>query len=173
MTTAFVGLGSNLGDPLAQLRRAATALAALPATRLLRLSGIYRSGAVGPGEQPDYLNAAAQLDTQIAAPDLLALLHRIESDQGRERRERWGARTLDLDLLLYGDLVSDAQELRLPHPRLADRDFVLVPLREACTKNLLLPDGRELDTLLQQCPRGRLVKTDYQFGEPTMGETHA
>ncbi|MGB1141705.1 MAG: 2-amino-4-hydroxy-6-hydroxymethyldihydropteridine diphosphokinase, partial [Halioglobus sp.] len=91
MTKAFIGLGSNLGDPLSQLQHAVQALAALPATQLVRLSGIYQSAPVGPGEQPDYLNAAAQLDTAIPAPELLAHLHRIEAAQGRERQERWGA----------------------------------------------------------------------------------
>jgi 2-amino-4-hydroxy-6-hydroxymethyldihydropteridine diphosphokinase len=169
MTTAYIGLGSNLHDPLQQLRQAVRSLAALPDTRLERLSAIYRSAAVGPGRQPDYLNAVARLDTVIAAPELLARLHRIEAGQGRERRERWGARTLDLDLLLYGDATSDTAALTLPHPRMAQRDFVLVPLREACGENLLLPDGRELDTLMAQCPRGRLEKTAYQFGESAHG----
>lgn len=169
MTTAYIGLGSNLHDPLQQLRRAVRSLAALPVTRLEELSAIYRSAAVGPGQQPDYLNAVARLDTAIPAPDLLAHLHRIEADQGRERRQRWGARTLDLDLLLYGDTTSEQDALTLPHPRMAQRDFVLVPLRDACGENLLLPDGRELDTLLRQCPRGRLEKTAYQFGESAHG----
>jgi 2-amino-4-hydroxy-6-hydroxymethyldihydropteridine diphosphokinase len=165
VTAAYIGLGSNLADPLQQLQRAAQALATLPETRLDTLSSIYRSAAIGPGEQADYLNAVAKIDTALPPAELLAALHRIEATQGRQRIERWGARTLDLDLLLYGDFSSKKAELQVPHPRLAERDFVLLPLKEVSEANLLLPDGRELDTLVRHCPRGRLEKTDYQFGE--------
>lgn len=165
MTPAYIGLGSNLDNPLAQLRGAATALAGLPGTHLQALSPIYRSAPVGPGEQDDYLNAVARIACVLSAADLLAALHGIEQAHRRERRERWGPRTLDLDLLLFGDARSDDPALLLPHPRMAERDFVLLPLRDVWDDNCLLPDGAELGTLVRRCPRGRLEKTEYQFGE--------
>ena len=157
MTTCYVALGSNLGDPLQQLRTACAALADIPETSLLAISRAYRSPAVGPGEQPDYLNAAARLDTRLAPLALLDALQAIEVQQGRIRGERWGTRTLDLDLLLYGNRRLDSPRLQLPHPRLAERNFVLYPLRDVAKTNLMLPDGRNLDTLLSACPGDALA----------------
>ncbi|MEM1113768.1 MAG: 2-amino-4-hydroxy-6-hydroxymethyldihydropteridine diphosphokinase [Pseudomonadota bacterium] len=164
MIDVFVGLGSNLGDPASQLSRAQAALAALPFTRLMALSAVYRSRAVGPGEQPDYLNAVARLTTELSAEMLLDALQDIESRQGRQRVERWGARTLDLDLLFYGDEQLDTPRLRVPHPRIAERDFVLYPLRDLTGTNWVLPDGRELDTLVDSCPPDHLERTDIDLG---------
>lgn len=165
MTTAYIALGSNLQVPEKQLRLAARALDRLPNCHIERCSSIYRSAPVGPGEQADYLNAVIRLATTVSPTELLASLQRIEQDQGRERGEHWGPRTLDLDLLLYGDLSIATEALTLPHPRMHERDFVLYPLHEISDTRLTLPDGRDIDTLIQQCPRGRLVKTRYQFGE--------
>lgn len=159
MTPAYIALGSNLGDPLARLKAAVAALAGLPQSRLESLSGVYRSAAVGPGTQPDYLNAAALLLTALPPLPLLRALQRIEARQGRVRSERWGARTLDLDLLLYGDLALDTPELQVPHPRMAGRNFVLYPLLDIGGPDLRLPDGTDLGTLVQNCPRGELEKT--------------
>jgi len=159
MIDAYVALGSNLGDPLAQLQRAAAALAGLPGSRLLAFSAVYRSAAIGPGEQPDYLNAAIRLATTLPPLALLDRMQAIETQQGRERRQRWGARTLDLDLLLYGDRAVDEPRLTVPHPRLAGRPFALYPLADVATPNLVLPDGRELDKLLAACARGDLTQT--------------
>ncbi len=159
MSRAYIALGSNLGDPAAQLRRAVAAIQALPSSEVEALSRVYRSAAVGPGDQPDYLNAVVRLDTGLEPRDLLLALQQIENDQGRQRQERWGARTLDLDLLLYDDLRIDTAALTLPHPAMAQRHFVLYPLRDVAPGNLLLPDGTVLDTLVAQCPIGDLKET--------------
>nr|WP_240900845.1 2-amino-4-hydroxy-6-hydroxymethyldihydropteridine diphosphokinase [Thioalkalivibrio sp. XN8] len=138
---AYVGLGSNLDDPAGQLRRALASLAGLPATRLLCASSFYRSPPLGPASQPDYLNAVAGLLTTLPPLELLAALQAIETAQGRRRDgERWGPRTLDLDLLLHGGARLASAALTLPHPGLRERAFVLVPLAEIAP-GLRLPDG--------------------------------
>lgn len=163
MTAAYIALGSNLGDRENHLRRAVIALAALPRTRLDRVSSVYRSAAVGPGTQPDYLNAVARLTTDLSAIALLDALQRIERDQGRVRDVRWGPRTLDLDLLLYGDETITSPRLTVPHPRMQQRHFVLYPLREISDGDPRLPDGTHLGALLRQCPDDGLVKTRCQL----------
>jgi 2-amino-4-hydroxy-6-hydroxymethyldihydropteridine diphosphokinase len=132
---AYVGLGSNLGDRAAYLLLGLSAHSRLPETRLLRLSPVYETDPVGP-PQPPYLNMVTELETALSPKGLLAEMLGIEKALGRERRERWGPRTLDLDLLLYGDLVLEEAGLSVPHPRLHERAFVLVPLLD------LLPEGR-------------------------------
>jgi 2-amino-4-hydroxy-6-hydroxymethyldihydropteridine diphosphokinase len=156
VSTAFVALGSNLSDPPRQLRCAVRAIERLPGTRLSAISRVYRSAAVGPGTQPDYLNAVLRLDTSLTPQALLDALQRIEQAHGRERGERWGPRTLDLDLLLYDDRRIESEDLTVPHPRLGERNFVLYPLLEVAGGKWVLPDGRELDTLVSDCPRGKL-----------------
>ncbi|TKR33622.1 2-amino-4-hydroxy-6-hydroxymethyldihydropteridine diphosphokinase [Luteimonas gilva] len=133
---AFVGLGGNVGDAAATLRAAFGELEALPSTRLLRASRLYRTPAWGLEDQPDFVNAAAMLETALPARELLAHLLAIERAHGRERDadRRWGPRTLDLDLLLYGDAVLDEAGLHLPHPRLHERAFALMPLAEIAPK---------------------------------------
>jgi 2-amino-4-hydroxy-6-hydroxymethyldihydropteridine diphosphokinase len=141
-TTAYIGLGANLGDPRAQLEQATEALATVPGVELLAVSSSYESDPVGPvSDQPPFLNAVAEIATTVEPGPLLAALHGIENDLGRTRTIRFGPRTCDLDLLLYGDVVSDDPELLLPHPRLAERRFVLDPLAELAPM-LALPDGR-------------------------------
>jgi 2-amino-4-hydroxy-6-hydroxymethyldihydropteridine diphosphokinase len=128
---AYVGLGSNLEDPVAQLRFALQRLAQLAATRLVARSPLYRTRPFGPVVQPDFVNAAAGLLTQQDAPQLLRSLRAIERDSGRPaRHERWGPRTLDLDLLVYADQRRDEVDLKLPHPGIAERNFVLYPLAD-------------------------------------------
>jgi 2-amino-4-hydroxy-6-hydroxymethyldihydropteridine diphosphokinase len=147
--TAFVGLGANLGDPRAQLEAALGALAALPGVDLLAVSSAYESDPVGPvSDQPAFLNAVAEIATTLAPAALLAALHEIENSLGRIRTVRFGPRTADLDLLLYDDVVSDDPALLLPHPRLAERRFVLDPLAELAP-TLALPDGRRVRDLRQ------------------------
>ncbi len=147
----YIGLGSNLSDPLRQLRQALQTLALLPASRLVAQSRFYRSRPLGPQDQPDYLNAVAALDTELAAEELLRQLQAIEQGQGRVRGAlRWGPRTLDLDILLYGDAVIDSSRLKVPHPGLAQRNFVIYPLYELAP-DLVLPDGRMLRTLRDAC----------------------
>ena len=128
---AYVGLGSNLNGPVRQLASAFDLLAEIPGTRLLRQSSLYRSAPFGGVEQPDFVNAAAALLTRLTAADLLRELQRIEQQRGRERGEvRWGPRVLDLDLLVYSDQRIDDPDLIVPHPGIAERNFVLLPLQE-------------------------------------------
>lgn len=148
----YLGLGSNQADPAAQLRLACEALAALPETRLLRCSRLYRSAPMGPQDQPDYVNAVALIGTSLAPLALLDELQRIEQQQGRQRKaERWGPRTLDLDILLYADQQIDSDRLQIPHYHMHARPFVLYPLAEL-EPELVMPDGTPLQHLLQKCP---------------------
>lgn len=147
---AYIGLGSNLDNPRQQVERALAALAALPATRLLRQSRWYQSAAIGPGAQPDYINGAALIATELDPHTLLLQLQAIEAEHGRQRLIRWGARTLDLDLLLYGAQQIHTDTLQVPHPRLQERNFVLYPLADL-SPDLLLPDGTALTRLLAHC----------------------
>lgn len=160
MTPAYIALGSNLLNPAQQLRNAVTALEQLPSSRLDRVSSVYRSPAIGPGRQPDYLNAVARLLTTLAPLELLHALQQIEQEQGRVRDIRWGPRTLDLDLLLYGETEIDTLQLSIPHPRMHERDFVLYPLREISDTDLVLPNGWRLEALIGQHPETGLVKTN-------------
>jgi 2-amino-4-hydroxy-6-hydroxymethyldihydropteridine diphosphokinase len=137
MTTALLGLGSNVGDSEATLTAAIAEIAALPDVQVIRHSKWYRTSAVGgPANQPDYVNGAAVIETTIAPLSLLAELQRIEQRHGRERSERWAPRTLDIDLLLYGNDVSETQLLIMPHPRLTYRRFVLEPAAEIAPRML-------------------------------------
>ena len=157
---AYIGIGGNLDDPLLQMRRAFRALHALPASRCVACSPLYRSAPVGgPSGQPDYLNAAAALDTTLAPDELLTALQAIETAQGRTRTVRWGPRTLDLDLLLYDRLVLDEPRLTLPHPRLHERAFVLYPLYDIAP-DLEIPGHGLLSDLLTKFPQTALVRLD-------------
>lgn len=127
---ALVALGGNLGDVRQSMLSARCMLDAHPQCRVLASSKLYRTPPIGPAGQPDYLNAALQVATSLSAAELLSLLHEVEHQHGRERLEHWGARTLDLDLLAYADLVSADEALKLPHPHMAARQFVLVPLAD-------------------------------------------
>lgn len=130
MSTAYVALGANLGDPAATVRAAFAALANLPESRVARSSSLYRTAPVGIKEQPEFVNAVAELETALAPEALLDQLLEIEQRFGRIRAERNGPRTLDLDLLLYDHQVVELPRLTLPHPRLHLRAFVLQPLAE-------------------------------------------
>ena len=148
---AYIGLGSNLHDPVRQLKSALTALAQLQQTRLAGCSRMYRSAPMGPQDQPEYVNAVAVLDTTLATEDLLRELQAVEQAQGRVRGAvRWGPRTLDLDILLYGNEVINSSRLKVPHPGMRQRSFVLYPLAELAP-TLVLPDGTTLASLLVQC----------------------
>ena len=156
--TAHVALGSNLGDRRAHVEAALAALDALPGTRLLTRSALYETAPLGPAGQQDYLNAAAALATTLAPEALLDALLRIEAAHGRVRRERWGPRTLDLDLLLHGDTTLHTPRLTLPHPAMLGRAFVLAPLAEIAPDLLLA--GRTLSqhlALLDQSGIRRLA----------------
>jgi len=148
MATAYIALGANLGEPLAQALSALRQIAALSETRITATSSWYRSKAIGP-QQPDYVNGVARIETTLLPLALLDSLQQIELAHGRERLQHWGPRTLDLDLLLYDQLTLHSERLTLPHPQLALRNFVLVPLLEIAHQ-LVLPDGRNVTTLVTQ-----------------------
>lgn len=152
MERVYIGLGSNLAEPLQQLRAALNAIAQLPHSTLVARSSFYVSDPLGPADQPRYVNAVAALDTELQPWALLDGLQRIEQEQGRVRKEeRWGPRTLDLDVLLFGDRLIDDERLTVPHYHMHARPFVLYPLAELAAE-LQLPDGRSLATLLDACP---------------------
>lgn len=144
---AYVALGANLGDPVAMLRAAFVALAELPDTRLIAHSALYRTAPVGVTGQPDYVNAVAALDTTLPAEALLEKLLAIEAGQGRTRDYHQAPRTLDLDVLLYGADVIDTDRLTVPHPRMHQRAFVLVPLAEIAPQALIPGHGTVCDCL--------------------------
>lgn len=146
---AYVGLGGNVGDAAGTLRLAFEQLDALPETKLLAASSLYRTAPVGGIEQADFVNAVAQIETALLPEVLLQALFVIERAHGRDRsiEERWGPRTLDLDLLLYGEDVINIDGLTVPHPRIAERTFVLVPLVEIAPDALIPGHGRATDVL--------------------------
>lgn len=153
MEQVYLGLGSNLASPEQQLDAALSALAQLPQSRLVSCSAYYSSAPLGPTDQPRYSNAVALLETDLAPLQLLDQLQAIELNQGRERKaERWGPRTLDLDILLFGNRLINNERLCVPHYHMHARPFVLLPLAELCPADLQLADGRYLADLLQHCP---------------------
>jgi 2-amino-4-hydroxy-6-hydroxymethyldihydropteridine diphosphokinase len=149
-TLAYIGLGSNLNNPLQQVQSAIKQLACEPALSLQAVSRFYTSQPMGPQDQPDYVNAVIALKTSLPAPDLLQLLFKVERQHGRVRdsQRRWGARTLDLDLLLYGDTQLHTPDLQIPHPGICQRAFVLLPLLDIAP-TLSLPNGYALTHCLQ------------------------
>ncbi len=150
--SVYIGLGSNLSNPTTQLIDALDALHHLDNTRIVICSSFYQSQPMGPQDQPDFVNAVAELATSLPPLLLLQALQKIELEHGRERKgQRWGPRTLDLDMLLYGDQVLDFKELVVPHYGLQERAFVLYPLAEIAP-NLVLPGGENLKSILNKCP---------------------
>lgn len=128
LTRAYIGMGSNLKNPRLQVIHALEELAALPQSHGMRASSWYTSKAIGPGNQPDYTNGAVVIDTTLTPYELLDELQKIEQKHGRERHIRWGPRTLDLDLLIFGDHILNTERLTVPHPRIRERNFVAFPL---------------------------------------------
>jgi len=147
---AYVALGSNLDDPVAQVHAGVQALGKLPGTRLIGCSSLYRSAPVGITDQPDFINAVCEADTSMSADTFMQALLDIEQSQGRQRGIPGGPRTLDLDLLMYGVLVCHEPGLTLPHPRLHERAFVLYPLSELAP-GLSIPGCGQVETLLAGC----------------------
>jgi len=155
---AYIGIGSNLDDPVAQVKEAFEELGLLPDSLLAARSSLYGSKPMGPQDQPEYVNAVAALDTLLSAPELLQDLQRIETQQGRERTgQQWGPRILDLDLLLYGRKKIDSPGLKVPHPGLHERDFVIIPLAEIAG-NLNIPGKGMLSTLIKDVENHSLRK---------------
>lgn len=151
MIDAAIGMGGNLGDPAASLRAALAALDAAEGVRVTAVSSLWRTPPWGDLDQPPFLNACARLSTDLSARALLELLLATEADLGREREKarRWGPRLVDLDLLWHGDAALDEPGLQVPHPRLAERAFVLVPLAEIAPEKILF--GRRISELRAAC----------------------
>lgn len=160
--TAYIGLGSNLQNPIGQLRSGRRAIQSLPSVREKAFSNLYRSAPMGPSDQPDYINAVMAVETGLSALDLLKALQSIELAHGRTRSgERWGPRTLDLDLLLYGQERIATDELTVPHAGIAEREFVLYPLAEIAPPELVIPGKGLLSELIRACPRRGLAVVDH------------
>lgn len=156
----YLGLGSNLAEPVAQIKSARKAIAAIAGVRELACSSLYRSSPMGPQNQPDYINAVMLISATLSPQTLLRALHRIEHAHGRERKgQRWGARTLDLDILLYGEQLIDLPDLVVPHTGIAERPFVLLPLAEI-TPDLIIPGKGKVTDLLAHCPLLGLERLD-------------
>ena len=159
MADVYIGLGSNLESPPQQIHKAVTAIEQIPDTRFDRLSSLYRSKPVGPKDQPDYINAVAHIITTLPPGILLGKLQEIEDQQGRTRDERWGARTLDLDILLYDDQVINEKNLVIPHPEMHKRIFVLYPLYEIAP-DIEIPETGPIKQLLDRVDMNGLQKLD-------------
>ncbi len=149
MVKAYIGLGSNLNDPQSQLKKAIISMEMIPSSSVKKTSFFYKSKPVGLQDQPDYINAVAALDTELSALVLLDYLQAIENDQGRERKIKWGARTLDLDILLFGNEIINDDRLQVPHVEMYKRRFVLLPLNEIFS-DCIIPGVGAISSLLQE-----------------------
>jgi len=177
LTRTYIGIGSNLDHPMRQVTSALEELAAIDDSVLIGHSAWYQSKAIGPGEQADYINGAACLDTSLDPFSLLNALQSIEQAHKRIRSQHWGPRTLDLDLLLYGDRVINSPILTVPHPYLSQRNFVLFPLsdlpsnqsntppdnlssKQSCNQycNIVLPNGVSIESLLSTTSHEGIVR---------------
>lgn len=159
MTTAYIGLGSNLDEPRLQLRSAIAELQQLDAVKLVAVSPLYASSPMGPQDQPDYVNAVAAIETSLGAHALLGRLQLLEQQHGRQRLRHWGERTLDLDILLFGEEILDDAELTLPHPGLTERNFVVYPLADIAP-DIEIPGQGALSQILARVPRGDLTRIE-------------
>lgn len=156
-TTAYIGMGSNLNDPIEQITQARDAISQGESSREIAFSSLYQSIPMGPSDQPDYVNAVMAIETKAAPLDLLHFLQQIEDQQGRVRiGERWGPRALDLDILLYGEDIIETAQLTVPHYGLSERAFVLYPLYEICP-GLEIPNRGSLKKLIESCPGNGLT----------------
>ncbi|OCG01658.1 2-amino-4-hydroxy-6-hydroxymethyldihydropteridine diphosphokinase [Gilliamella sp. wkB112] len=158
MSICYIALGSNLEDPFAQANRAIIALQQSPQSKVIDVSPFYRSKPLGPQDQNDYLNAVIKIYTDLSPIALLDELQTIEKSQGRIRKEnRWGARTLDLDILLFDNLIINSERLTIPHYHMKHREFVLYPLFDI-EPQLILPDNEKLLDLVSKCAKNGLTK---------------
>lgn len=155
MPRAYLGLGSNMGERQKELAFALEQLQKHPHIRLLQVAAFLETDPVGYLEQDKFLNTAAAVETTLTPHQLLAELQRIEQDAGRVRTIRWGPRTLDIDILLYDSFILDDQELTIPHPRMRERAFVLLPMLEIAPDLPVPPDGQTIRQLLNQLEQGR------------------
>lgn len=159
-STVYIGLGSNQNSPVEQLHSAINALKQSLEVTLVRCSALYGSKPMGPQDQPDFVNAVAELTTSLSPLALLQYLQSIEQIHGRQRdKNRWGPRTLDLDILLFGDSIIELPDLIVPHYGISEREFVLYPLLEIAA-DLVMPDGSKIADLAKNCDRRGLTKLD-------------
>jgi 2-amino-4-hydroxy-6-hydroxymethyldihydropteridine diphosphokinase len=165
VSAVVIALGSNLGDRLSIVQSGVDAIAGLPGTEVMGISPVYETAPVGGPEQPDYLNAVLSARTALPPRELLDRLHDIEAAAGRVREVRWGARTLDLDIIAYGSLTSDDPVLTLPHPRAAERAFVLAPWLDL-DPSAALPGLGPVADLLGALPSGDVRRTDLELRVP-------
>jgi len=157
-TEVYIGLGSNLEQPETQIKSARKEIAALPQVAECAFSSLYQSAPMGPQDQPDYVNAVMKITTDLSPVALLHALQGIENTHGRVRARRWGERTLDLDILLYGDQHIVQPDLIIPHIGIAERAFVLYPLEEIAGPDLVIPGQGALAQLLTACPLNGLYR---------------
>ena len=163
MTTVYIGLGSNLEQPRKQVLSARSEIAALDCVKEAVFSSLYESEPMGPADQPKYINAVMGVHTTLTPHELLRALQKIELRHGRVRgSQRWGARTLDLDILLYGDLEINLGDLTIPHAGISERAFVLYPLYE-CNPGLFITGKGKLSELVEQCPSSDLRRLNDGF----------
>lgn len=154
---SYIAIGSNQAQPIEQAKQAIAALNNIKQTTLITCSALYSSAPMGPQDQPDYINAVAKIETALSALELLDALQDIEQNQGRERKaERWGPRTLDLDIILYADETIENERLTIPHYGMKEREFVLYPLFEIAPI-LQMPNGTSLIELLKNCDKNGLT----------------
>jgi 2-amino-4-hydroxy-6-hydroxymethyldihydropteridine diphosphokinase len=156
---AYIGLGSNLENPLQQIKTAINDLQSLADITIVSVSSLYQSPPMGPADQPDYINAVLSLETTLPPHQLLDALQSVEQLHGRVRKRHWGERTLDLDILLYGDQILDDERLKIPHPGLPERAFVLYPLAEIAPE-VEIPGIGALQQILPLCPQGDLQQVE-------------
>lgn len=157
LETVYIALGSNLADPIQQLQSAVKNLQTLPESEFITVSSFYSSKPLGPQDQPDYINAVACIKTSLSPLTLLDHLQSIENKQGRVRKRRWGERTLDLDILLYGQQMINNDRLIIPHYDMKNRSFVLIPLQEIAPQ-LILPCGDSIAKLAEKITDNELYK---------------
>lgn len=159
--TAYIGIGGNLRDPVAMVKRGIAELARIAESRLANCSSLYRTAPLGPPGQADYINAVAELETSLPALALLDALQAIEQACGRRRDgQRWGPRTLDLDLLLYAEQRIEQTRLRTPHPEMHKRAFVLIPLSELVSGDFIIPGVGALQDALRHCDQGGVQRLE-------------
>ncbi len=159
---AFIGAGANLGEPVRQIRQAQDALQKSPGIKFLGASSLYRTQPVGPVEQPPFINAVFALECNVSPRELLALLLEIEQNMGRVRKERWGPRVIDLDLLFFGEEIIEEPGLEVPHPRLHERRFVLAPLAEIAPDFVHPVIKKSVSELLASLPAGDFWVEKFQ-----------
>ena len=163
MNKVFIGLGSNLDEPLVQLQSAIAQLNIIESIDIIKVSDFYTSRPMGPQDQPDYINAVAEIDTILTADELLDELQKIENNQGRIRTQHWGPRTLDLDILLYGSDVIKTERLTVPHIGMSERNFVLYPLSDLVNVDFEIPTIGNIKELLATCPIDGLKRLNTEW----------